>query len=657
MLIEPDDNDPLFYEIIKNRSVGGGTTVGILVYCNSVDSVCSHNILTGCLITDCIRYTSWSVNNYDTLKHIYDTCIHIDDTPYRTIVLINMCATIDLYELLDINNHNDIDEIPYVFFIVDYHRPIHLSNIHNEIIDSESVALINVVVREEREQWNIDHDNYPALTYTGYNDDNDNDNDSLTVQQRNIRRRKTETEAEYNDRVDKYYNGTTYSLPTSYVMYEISLAQGKQDNDLLWCCIVGITDLYINNMSDDFVYATLRNNINGHLTNSHNNDNNESINSINNSNNNISYIINGNIVPSDELICPLLRHWTIYESLYHTDKLYSHFKLYGNRGREYLKEIFAALELSLQDSQYLYNTLKKLYKIEVDNTLSNVLKKKYNVDNLTYNSYIRQYSNGFVMSACDMVYCIQGLLTCNDSNVYQQYNITYLHDAPYISQYNLACSALVDRQGHSLLKQGINLAIANIKSIIRECDHVIGSKLIQKMSDNDIYYVTIDNIINEQEYLLHPIHIRKLTELLRMIKNNSHNQSFICSILNKQHEYIDYIYDNDTQQQLTRITTQATYTVLSIPAKGHKSYFKLLYDKAIHDMSQKDDDGNILVEPEGIYTSVDPSVIYIQQPIYKDFFIHLDSSFIQVDNQQNNNNITNNNTDNQDNYDDDDGNS
>ena len=63
--------------------------------------------------------------------------------------------------------------------------------------------------------------------------------------------------SEREEALAKYYRGSFYSLPASYVMYQLAQQLSRAQNDLLWLAIVGLTDHYIHERMSQDVYQEL----------------------------------------------------------------------------------------------------------------------------------------------------------------------------------------------------------------------------------------------------------------------------------------------------------------------------------------------------------------------------------------------------------------
>ena len=88
---------------------------------NDIDSVCATKILQYLFKCDHVLYTLIPI----TGKKDFHKAYHSNIEGVKYVLLINCGATIDICDFLDPD-----DEI--VFFVLDNHRPVEVTNIYNE---------------------------------------------------------------------------------------------------------------------------------------------------------------------------------------------------------------------------------------------------------------------------------------------------------------------------------------------------------------------------------------------------------------------------------------------------------------------------------------------------------------------------------------------
>ena len=132
-------------------------------------------------------------------------------------------------------------------------------------------------------------------------------------------------------------------------MFDLAWKSAKDNNDLLWWSIIGVTEQYINAKIDRDLYTRYIYELESHVL-RHNHRPNSTTNVLSNSNtnqvntNNDDISINCLKIQSmDDINMVLLRHWSILESIYHSIDLACLFKMWTNKGKKKLNEFLADL--------------------------------------------------------------------------------------------------------------------------------------------------------------------------------------------------------------------------------------------------------------------------------------------------------------------------
>lgn len=180
----------------------------------------------------------------------------------------------------------------------------------------------------------------------------------------------------------QYYSlGTSYSEPISSLAYSLASELGREDNDLLWLAIVGVTSLELSGHTStglgtphvevqkrDFhqrphqswyhtrsqrIYGLLRDEVRRHNPQSLASSNSRTtllgLKSMNASSPSDTSIT---LVPDPRL--PLLRHWSLYDSLLHSAHLASRLHVWNDAGIKRLHKLLAKMGISLQQCRQGY---------------------------------------------------------------------------------------------------------------------------------------------------------------------------------------------------------------------------------------------------------------------------------------------------------------
>lgn len=186
---------------------------------------------------------------------------------------------------------------------------------------------------------------------------------------------------------DYYRNGTSYSEPISSMAYSLASELGREDNDVLWLAIVGITSMELYGRSSAGVAVTVRNSesratsgwlgMRGARIRQLLRDEVRRLNppELQNGNSRVSPEATG-VIPttasspedmsirlSPEPRFLLIRHWSLYESMLHSPFMFSRLKTWSEPGIRRLHKFLAKMGVSLvqcrQNYAHMDITLKK----------------------------------------------------------------------------------------------------------------------------------------------------------------------------------------------------------------------------------------------------------------------------------------------------------
>ncbi|KAF2138003.1 uncharacterized protein K452DRAFT_361488 [Aplosporella prunicola CBS 121167] len=193
---------------------------------------------------------------------------------------------------------------------------------------------------------------------------------------RTLRRRLIKLRAQHNRVLDSYYSlGTSYSEPVSSIMYSLASELGREDNDLLWQAIVGVSSLELygrtptglgfsantikqgwNGSRGDRIRAVLRDEVRRLNPTDLKDLARES---------NLGE--SGGVIPtharsptdnairlSPEPRFLLIRHWSLYDSMLHSPYLSAKLHIWSDAGRRRLHKLLAKMGVSLTQCKQSY---------------------------------------------------------------------------------------------------------------------------------------------------------------------------------------------------------------------------------------------------------------------------------------------------------------
>ncbi|PTB80674.1 CDC45-like protein [Trichoderma longibrachiatum ATCC 18648] len=186
----------------------------------------------------------------------------------------------------------------------------------------------------------------------------------------------------------QYYRmGSSYSEPISAMMYSLASELGRDDNDLLWLAIVGVTSMELYGRSSAGVAAPVRSGAGGRpsgwfgvrgarlrqlLR--------DEVRRLN-----PPEMTNGRVAPENNGIIPttarnpedtgirlspeprflLIRHWSLYDSMLHSPYLFSRLRTWSEAGIKRLHKLLAKMGVSLAQCKQSYTHMDMMLKREL----------------------------------------------------------------------------------------------------------------------------------------------------------------------------------------------------------------------------------------------------------------------------------------------------
>lgn len=185
--------------------------------------------------------------------------------------------------------------------------------------------------------------------------------------QRQLKRQLLKLRRKHEGTLDAYYNlGTSYSEPVSSMLYSLASEMGREDNDLLWLAIVGISSIDLSPFSQpssssnsghrrildrqEQIREVLRDEV-------------RRLNPIPDAELRRNQGVGDSIIPtharsptdtairlSPEPKFLLIRHWSLYDSMLHSPFLSTRLHVWSDAGRKRLNKLLAKMGVSLQEA-------------------------------------------------------------------------------------------------------------------------------------------------------------------------------------------------------------------------------------------------------------------------------------------------------------------
>lgn len=248
---------------------------------------------------------------------------------------------------------------------------------------------------------------------------------------KNLRRKLHRLRAKYESEVALYYSqGTWYGEPISGILYSLASDLGREDNDLLWLAIVGVSsgEIYGRGISsgppkksagigwvssrEEQIRAVLRDEVR-RLNPPEISTSSGFAGSTNGVNNSLQTTARSPedtaIRLSPEYRFMLIRHWSLYDSMLHSSFLGTKLHIWSEHGRKRLHKLLAKMGFSLNQCKQSYTHMD----MDLKRTLRDRLEKYaplYGLEGVVREGFVRCWGWSGCLSAVDVAYIVGGLL-------------------------------------------------------------------------------------------------------------------------------------------------------------------------------------------------------------------------------------------------------
>ncbi|CAL0302787.1 unnamed protein product [Lupinus luteus] len=470
------ENVVSFYDKLK-KSVTSKPCSSLLIFpsTSDVDSLCALRIIFHILESDSIGYACYPVSSFTQIHKQLSSATQ-NDNPV-TVVLVNWGCHRDLRKILNLGVNSNV-------FVVDSHRPIHLSNLSDQ---NDSVFVL--FTKEDEQQSDIAYGFPPEIDVTefantcselnkGFDFDFDpesesesesnSESDSESEGSGSRKRRRLEEEQEreqdpvrrYGKLQREYYQlGTFHGKPSGCLMYDLADCHRKNTNELLWLACVSLTDQFVHERISDERYRAGVMELEQYINSSGNLDVVTTVTLKDGTK--IRAPNSSRITYEDEPRLMLLQEWNLFDSMLCSSYIATKLKTWSDNGMKKLKLLLARMGFALVDCQqkfqYMNVEVKKKMRGEFERFLP-----EYGLTDLYYRSFMRMHGYSSKVSAADVVYGVTALLESfvksDGSSESNDFDVAY--DALSLSK--------LDK-----LKAGMQHAIKIQRAILRQGSTVI----------------------------------------------------------------------------------------------------------------------------------------------------------------------------------------
>jgi len=373
-----------FYNVIKSDRV-------LIFVNNDVDSVCSMKILQYLFKCDHVLYTLIPVTGKKDMYTEYQQ--HSEG--YKYILLINCGATLDLYDFLEPKDD-------MIIFVADYHRPIEVTNLHND-------GQIRLLHPQDTEELLPEYNDIFRDSDSEDSDEEGSETDEYGEKRQRFdesallkRRERREWDENRQRILFQYTQYSYYGSSTALLFYLLSWKLRRDCNDVLWWAIVGTTECLNSFKVEEDRYLVDSSQLQNHVA---------RLNSVP-----LEQLPKGCLKISFErsLKLNLLRHWTLMDSIKHTAYTAMKFKLFSIKGERLLLDFLADLGVPLIECKQKHNFMDSKIREEVPRAIETKM-EKYNLDKIFFNTFCCQFGYQHKYSASDVVQALCCTLEFGDS--------------------------------------------------------------------------------------------------------------------------------------------------------------------------------------------------------------------------------------------------
>ena len=231
-----------------------------------------------------------------------------------------------------------------------------------------------------------------------------------------------------NSKVNEYYGGSYYGLPSTYIYYSIAHQLHKENTNYLWYLIVSVTDEYLRyHISDkkyDKIYAICQSEVlRIEKKKSRDDDTLKIYKSTAKEGKSI-------LIGSDYKLI-LYRHWNLYDSFIYSSYPLGILSTWKEPGKGEVQKIFAYMGIPLSEAKQKYRYMKNEYLDTFKDKIIDV-SKKFFLNEIIFHSFIYQFDNNTEMSASDCVY----LLSCLIEFPFEEFNDIEIEDDDFLEDNN-----------------------------------------------------------------------------------------------------------------------------------------------------------------------------------------------------------------------------
>ncbi|XP_037933577.1 cell division control protein 45 homolog [Teleopsis dalmanni] len=451
----------MFIQDLKEEFYGRLVGKRILMIVNyDIDAICASKILLELFKYDHMLYSVVPIMGIAGLRRAYDE--HQCDVKY--VVLVNCGGCVDIVGMLQ-----PVDDV--TFFVCDSHRPFDVCNIYSDkqiciladpTLEGNIPAFESIFCESDNENAGSDDNS------TGESDNGDCQQveklSRFEKHDRNIlkHRQKRSWENERNRIMFQYTQYSYYGRSSAIIVYDLAWKLSKDNMDLLWWAIVGITEQLLLGKIESSAYTLEIECIQSHIS------------RLTHKNNDQGNLNTSKISFENDLHLVLYRHWSVTESIKYSMYSACKLKLWTLRGEKKLHELLVEMGLPLVHARQTYKSMDLVLRQELTSMFEK-LAEKYGITDIIYGSFTLSYGYRNRYSGADYVYSMLAILESVKSDKTPEYCFLEALDS-------------LSRTHKNILAAGIEKAKLLLAAVFRQVQTVLEARQIHS-TGSFFYYV------------------------------------------------------------------------------------------------------------------------------------------------------------------------
>ncbi|XP_034671763.1 cell division control protein 45 homolog [Drosophila subobscura] len=404
----------MFIQDLKNDFYRHLVGKRILIVVNyDIDAICASKILQALFQYDHMLYTVVPIMGVTGLRRAYGE--HQGDVKY--VLLVNCGGCVDIVELLQ-----PAEDV--TFFICDAHRPLDVCNIYSDrqvciLGDAtleENIPAFETIFHDSDGEDDDEDEDQSGDEGEAHNDSGAGDSDGeeeesahraprrrkLTRlerhEQRILRQRaRRQWESERDRIMFEYTQFSYYGRSTALMIFELAWKLSKDNMDLLWWAIVGISEQLLLGKIESGAYTLELEHIQSHVS------------RLTNKTNDQNTMSASKISFENDLHLVLYRHWPVTDSMRYSRYASCQLKLWTLRGEKRLHELLLEMGLPLVHARQTYSAMDLVLRKEFYSMVER-LAEKYDIPDIVYGTFTLSYGYRSRYAAADYVYALLAIM-------------------------------------------------------------------------------------------------------------------------------------------------------------------------------------------------------------------------------------------------------